>query len=119
MRERFIPYPFQNNIHRLDTEERLLAWKGLEQASNLRSSATPRNFQEWIYSTFGEGIAEIFLLPYNLKVWGYPLDSISIGWMGERVAVPDLARIRQNLKENRDDVGWGPNMTLLPKTSPV
>ena len=109
MRGRFIPYPFQNNIHRLDAEERLLAWKGLERASRLRSSPAPRNFQEWIYSTFGEGIAEIFLVPYNLKVWGYPLESISIGWMGERVAVPDLERIRQNLKENRDDVGWGPN----------
>ncbi len=109
MRGRFIPYPFQNNIHRLDPEERLLAWKGLERANNLRSSTTPSNFQEWIYSTFGEGIAEIFLVPYNLKVWGHPLESISIGWMGERVAVPDLERIRQNLKENRDDVGWGPN----------
>ena len=109
MRERFIPYPFQNNIHRLDAADRLLAWKGLERASNLRSSAAPGNFREWIYSTFGEGIAEIFLVPYNLKVWGHPLESISIGWMGERVAVPDLQRIRQNLKENRDDVGWGPN----------
>ncbi len=109
MRERFIPYPFKNNIHRLDTEERLLAWKGLERADKLRSSTAPRNFREWIYSTFGEGIADIFMVPYNLKVWGYPLDSISIGWMGERVAVPNLARIRQNLKENRDDVGWGPN----------
>jgi len=109
MRKRFIPYPFQNNIHPLDTEDRLRAWEGLERASNLRSSVAPRNFQEWIHSTFGEGIAEIFLVPYNLKVGGYPLESISIGWMGERVAVPDLERIRQNLKENRDDVGWGSN----------
>ena len=85
------------------------AWEGLERASNLRSSVAPRNFQEWIHSTFGEGIAEIFLVPYILKGGGYPLVSISIGWMGERVAVPDLERIRQNLKENRDDVGWGSN----------
>ena len=81
MRGRFIPYPFQNNIHRLDPEERLLAWKGLERANNLRSSTTPSNFQEWIYSTFGEGIAEIFLVPYNLKVgdirWSR---SRSAGW---------------------------------------
>ena len=50
--------------------------------------------------------------PYNLKTWGYPLDQMDIGWMGERVAVPDVDRIRRQVAERRDDVSWGPNRTF-------
>jgi protoporphyrinogen oxidase len=54
----------------------------------------------------------MFLFPYNLKVWGYPLESLDAGWMGERVAVPDVERIRENVRLGRDDVSWGPNRTF-------
>ena len=33
----------------------------------------------------------------------------SVFWIGERVAVPDLERVRRNVREQRDDVSWGPN----------
>src|SRR5205823_11491527 len=32
-----------------------------------------------------------------------------VDWIGERVAVPQIDRIRRNLEEERDDVSWGPN----------
>lgn len=113
IRSRFVPYPFQNNLHRLDAADRARALEGLEAAAASRDRAgRARHFGDWIDRTFGEGIAEIFLRPYNLKVWGYPLDAIGTGWMGERVAVPDVARIRQNIADNRDDVSWGPNRTF-------
>src|SRR5205823_2546971 len=53
--------------------------------------------------------AEIFFFPYNRKVWGYPLERLGVSWMGERVAVPDLERLRRNVRTGRDDVSWGPN----------
>jgi protoporphyrinogen oxidase len=52
------------------------------------------------------------LYPYNLKVWGFPLEMLGTRWMGERVAIPDLARIRRNIQEDRDDASWGPNNTF-------
>lgn len=109
---RFVPYPFQNNIHRLDPEDRDSALRGLERAaigaqSEVRDNGT--NFRDWIQHTFGEGIAEMFLYPYNFKVWGYPAEMMGVNWIGERVSVPDLERIRRNIRENRDDVSWGPN----------
>ena len=108
VKDRFVPYPFQNNIHRLAEADRDHALRGLEN----RAMGTAANFREWISGTFGEGIAEIFLLPYNLKVWAWPLETLSKGWVGERVALPDLARIRRNIAENQDDVSWGPNSTF-------
>ena len=108
IRKRFVPYPFQNNIHRLDDADRDHALFGLERRIGTQAS----NFREWIKATFGDGIAEMFLFPYNLKVWAWPLETLGLRWMGERVAVPDLERIRRNIAENRDDVSWGPNTTF-------
>ena len=109
LRDRFVPYPFQNNIHRLEREDMEHALRGLEHAAARRRSKPAANFGEWIHTTFGEGIAQMFLYPYNFKVWGVPPEHIGVGWMGERVAVPNIERIRKNIAEQRDDVSWGPN----------
>src|SRR5262249_54794963 len=34
------------------------------------------------------------------------------GWVGERVAVVDMARVLENILLERDDVSWGPNNTF-------
>lgn len=109
LHDRFIPYPFQNNIHRLDPDDRNAILDGLRIAARLAESARPENFEEWIRATFGQPMAEAFMFPYNFKVWGHPLQSMDWNWIGERVAVPDVARIERNIAENRDDVSWGPN----------
>lgn len=108
VRNRFVPYPFQNNIHRLDEVDRDRAVRGLEA----RRSVPAANFREWIGSTFGDGIADIFLFPYNLKVWAWPLETLAFRWVGDRVAPPDLERILRNIRDRRDDVSWGPNSTF-------
>jgi protoporphyrinogen oxidase len=108
IRERFVPYPFQNNIRRLPREELAECLTGLVDLYR-NGSHKPTNFKEWILATFGRGIADIFLLPYNFKVWGYPAEQMNHGWVGERVAETDLARILSNLVFERDDVSWGPN----------
>ena len=110
IRDRFVPYPFQNNIHRLPDEDYERCFKGLAVAAAARENTKrPEDFREWILATAGRGIADLFLFPYNFKVWAYPPERLSATWVGERVAVPDLERIRQNKTLNRDDVSWGPN----------
>jgi len=109
LKDRFVPYPFQNNLHRLDADDCARALAGLEEAARARHAAPARSFAEWIRRTFGRGIAELFLDPYNLKVWGCPLETMDAGWVGDRVAVPDVARIRQRVAAGQDDVSWGPN----------
>jgi protoporphyrinogen oxidase len=113
IRNRFVPYPFQNNIRRLDADDRERALRGLEIAAELRPSLPkPENFLEWTTAMFGEGLADIFMKPYNFKVWGYPLEVLGTRWVGERVAVPDLERIKTNIRDERDDCSWGPNATF-------
>lgn len=109
MRDRFIPYPFQFNIRRLPEAERNACVLGLVRLYKEKGRAAPAHFAEWIDATFGEGLAEVFMRPYNFKVWAWPLETMGFGWIGERVAVVDLERVLRNIFEEKDDISWGPN----------
>ena len=109
---RFLPYPFQNNIRHLTPETRWRCVKGLVELYKNPPARRPANFREWIDATFGEGIAAAFMVPYNFKVWAYPPESMDFNWIGERVAVTDLTRVLDNLLHDKDDLSWGPNNTF-------
>lgn len=105
--QRWVPYPFQNNVRYLPDSALQECLQGLRNISgNLAESA---DFREWMDTVFGQGIVKYFMEPYNRKVWGVPLESMSKGWIAERVSVVDLARIERNIAEQRDDLSWGPN----------
>jgi len=111
IRDRFISYPFQNNIHRLPDEDLDKCLSGLVEIAR-NGHCKPANFREWILATFGQGLSEVFMLPYNFKVWAYPPEQMNAVWVGERVAVTDLKRVLHNLVYRKDDVSWGPNNTF-------
>lgn len=112
---RFIPYPFQNNLHRLPPEACWACVEGLLQATQ-SPATTPVDFEQWIHATFGAGIAELFLLPYNFKVWAYPPGMMNYQWIGDRVSVPPLEQVLRAVCLHEDQVSWGPNATFkFPK----
>lgn len=111
MRNRFIPYPFQNNIRLLPPEDLERCLSGLVDIAR-NGHHRPANFREWILATFGQGLADVFMLPYNYKVWGFPPEMMNAAWVGERVAVTDLKRVLHNLVHGKNDVSWGPNNTF-------
>jgi len=112
MRNRFIPYPFQNNVRYLPKEEMWSCLRGMIKNLSAPQQEKPKNFEDWIRVTFGEGIAELFMLPYNFKVWAFPPSLLSHHWIGERVAVTDLERVTGNVIFEQDDLSWGPNNTF-------
>jgi protoporphyrinogen oxidase len=115
IRDRFIPYPFQNNIHRLPEDDLNKCLQGLVDITKTPLS-NAANFQEWIHATFGPGLADVFMEPYNFKVWAHPPELMNSVWVGERVSVTDLGRVLKNLVYKTDDVSWGPNNTFqFPK----
>ncbi|MGB0103115.1 MAG: FAD-dependent oxidoreductase [Candidatus Sulfotelmatobacter sp.] len=108
-KDTWIPYPFQNNLRYLPKSEQVSCLLGAARAVSQGKPAECGNFRDWILATFGEGIAESFMFPYNSKVWTTPLEQMSKSWIGERVPVVDFKRLLENVLYERDDVGWGPN----------
>jgi protoporphyrinogen oxidase len=111
MKNRWVPYPFQNNICSLPLEDQINCINGLIEAkvTNALAKEPPANFDEWILRVMGEGIANIFMRPYNFKVWAVPTTKMQCSWLGERVATANVAKVIENVLRNKTESGWGPN----------
>src|SRR5688500_321387 len=79
MRERWIPYPFQNNIWRLPQDDLVHCLTGLVDAHRGDATGSPKDFGDWLLRSFGKGLCETFMYPYNTKVWAYPPAQLGTG----------------------------------------
>mmetsp|Transcript_14277 Transcript_14277/g.14377 ORF Transcript_14277/g.14377 Transcript_14277/m.14377 type:complete len:495 (-) Transcript_14277:275-1759(-) len=107
----WVPYPFQNNISSLPQSDQITCINGLIEAKvkNATASTPPDNFDDWILRVMGEGIADLFMRPYNFKVWAVPPSLMQCSWLGERVATANVAKVVENVIRNKTESGWGPN----------
>src|SRR5690606_1075928 len=112
IKNKFIPYPFQYNFQHLGKEVIDQCLQGLRQ----RQNGPIHNFKDWLTQEFGHGLCNLFMYPYNFKVWAHPPELMNHEWISERVATINMERIERNIQENRLDVSWGPNATFrFPK----
>jgi len=106
----FIPYPFQNNVGLLPHELRDKAVRGL--LDNPYEAINPQNFDELLLKQNGPGICDIFLRPYNTKVWAISPKLMNHDWVKDRVSAPDKVKVVLNALHGCSDTGWGPNATF-------
>jgi protoporphyrinogen oxidase len=87
-KDRFVKYPFENGIGVLDPEDKFdCLYNFLENPQRPQN-----NFEDWIYNTFGKGLSEKYLIPYNEKIWKTPACQMSTEWVG-RIPKPPLEDI--------------------------
>lgn len=49
----------------------------IDAALAARTATTkPKNFDEWIVRQMGNGLANLFMRPYNFKVWAVPTTKV-------------------------------------------
>jgi len=82
-KDRFVKYPFENGLSVLDKND------AYECLMNFLSNPQRQqnNFEDWIYNTFGKGLAELYLLPYNRKIWKTEPSEMDCQWV-ERIPRP-------------------------------
>ena len=107
--DRWVPYPFQNNLHRLPPVLADEAVAGLRAAQHDGAPPAGADFGSWMRATFGDGICRLFMQPYNEKVWAHPASMMAAGWIAERVSVVDWQEVAARVERGEDDTAWGPN----------
>jgi hypothetical protein len=77
-KERWVPFPFQNNISMLPKEDQVKCIEALiDAALDARVANTkPKDFDEWIVRNLGNGVADMYMRPYNFKVWAVPTTKV-------------------------------------------
>jgi protoporphyrinogen oxidase len=104
----YVKYPFEANLYPLPQSIIEECIKGVID----RPSYKPHNFLEWILTTFGEGIAKHYMVPYNKKIWKYDLSKINMEWVAGRVPAPSVDDMRKGAKREMEK-DFGPNAQFL------
>jgi len=85
-KNRYVKYPFENGLFDLEPQDRFECLYHYIHNDH----PAPSNFKEWIYRTFGTGLAEKYLIPYNEKIWNVPAEQMSLDWVEGRVPKPPI-----------------------------
>ena len=97
---RTIDFPFQKNIHQLPQQDFIDCLYDLYFARTGADTAGPEtHFKEMLYRRFGRSIAEMFLIPYNEKLYACDLATLDRDAMGRFFPHADLTDIIRNMKE--------------------
>lgn len=95
----FVDYPFQKNIHQLPQKEFIDCLYDLyfrEEHDHYN------NFEEMLYGKFGRSITEMFLKPYNEKLYACNLNYLETDAMGRFFPYADFADIIRNMRQEQD-----------------
>ena len=90
LENRFTDYPFQANTYGLPPEVIKECLLGFVNTLTHKHQTKIANFHDWIYDTFGEGIAKYFMVPYNQKLWQHDLRDISLDWVNWSIPKPNV-----------------------------
>jgi protoporphyrinogen oxidase len=101
-KECYVKYPFENGLADLPREENFeCLFYFLRNLFDKEKGKLnrPNNLKEWCYYTFCKGIADKYLIPYNEKIWKYPLEKTGLEWV-ERVANPPIKAVVKSSSRN-------------------
>ena len=86
-----VPFPFQANLFALPEKERKRCLNGLLACAR-QTTPAPKNFKEWCLQSFGAGIYQIFMRPYNTKLCGRNPEEMTCAYCGPFVPAPPSAQ---------------------------
>ncbi|HEY8430512.1 MAG TPA: FAD-dependent oxidoreductase [Sandaracinaceae bacterium] len=89
-----IDFPFQKNIHQLPKEDFIDCLVDLY----FREDRAASSFREMLYAKFGRSIAEMFLVPYNEKLYATDLATLDVDAMGRFFPYADVDEIIRNFR---------------------
>ena len=90
-----IDFPFQKNIHQLPKDDFIDCLVDLY----FKEDRPAASFREMLYAKFGRSIAEMFLVPYNEKLYATDLATLDVDAMGRFFPYADVDEIVRNFRK--------------------
>ena len=108
--DKLIDYPFQMNIHELSKDKFIDC---LYDLFNKQEKEVYNNFLDMLYGKFGISITEMFLKPYNEKLYATDLTKLDKDAMGRFFPYANISEIINNMK-NHSNTSYS-NTFMYPK----
>ena len=105
-----LPFPFQANLHGLPKQD---VAKALTDFVGTLGSEVPDDpaisFEQWSLAVFGRGISDLFMFPYNAKLFRRDPAAMTADWVSWAVPKPSLeAIVRGALGIANEGLGYNP-----------
>ncbi len=83
----FVPYPIQANFGVLPPP---MVSRCIDGFRSSRSTTVSEDmvFTQWARAQFGEGLAQLFMVPYNRKLYIHPLEEMDVSWTSWSIPRP-------------------------------
>lgn len=111
-------FPFQMHLGGLEPDARDRCLRDLIEVSKAAGSRRATNFEEHLLGTFGQAMCDLFLFPYNRKMWKRPLDSLAPSGFTWNITPPKLEDVLRGAHETDsryhayNSSGWYPRPSL-------
>jgi len=99
-KNKFIDYPFQENIHQLNKKEFIDCLYDLYFRPKEKKCSDLKGF---LISNYGKSICEKFLFPYNSKLYCTGLENLDKDAIGRFFPHADFSQVLYNIREKRKD----------------
>lgn len=90
---KFVSYPFELSLRELDVED---AINCIYDFMLSKEGKEPTNFRDWLVWNFGKSIADYYMIPYNEKIWAYPLEDMETQWIQGKMPLPEKKEMLRN-----------------------
>lgn len=92
-KDKWVQYPFENDLSKLPEEDRKYCITSFN--NNPYEKYDPQNMLQFFLKTFGEGITNLYLRPYNEKIWNFDPSFMNTS-MVERIPKPTKEEIQRS-----------------------
>lgn len=91
---KYVSYPFELSLCELDVDDAVDCAYDFIMGQN---GEKPSNYFDWLIWNFGDSIAQKYMIPYNTKIWSYPLKQMETEWMEGKMPLPSKKEILRSL----------------------
>lgn len=91
---KFVTYPFELSLSELEAED---AINCLYDFMTSQDGKEPDNYKDWLTWNFGKSIADCYMIPYNEKIWAYPLEQMETRWMQGKMPLPSKKELLKSM----------------------
>ncbi|MBI4859893.1 MAG: FAD-dependent oxidoreductase [Candidatus Riflebacteria bacterium] len=109
-----VDYPLELSLHQLDVDTQV---ECLVDLASRQGGADAADLEEWFIRSFGETLARLYLIPYNSKVWRFPLARMEHQWVSDKMPQPSLGEIFRALVTRSSRESKMPHSTFYYPTA--
>lgn len=91
---KFVSYPFELSLCELDIDD---AVECIHDFILAQQGPRPDNYRDWLVWNFGQAICDYYMIPYNEKIWAYPLEQMETHWMEGKMPLPKKKEIIRSM----------------------